>query len=480
MGFFKRLNLKTKISVSLAFAGVHSLVFPSKALAIEVSIPEIQSRVADEFVLESIAKLDDFIEEIRAKEKLRGIEPVGFGTATIVQLGTITGIMVDQFIFRKTLVSGMVDEVKKIATAGKAGRLPFDLSNFTRRWFVGASAANIAAAKNEEMFVVHVQDLALFREIMTSVRQRQQNILYRIWQDAAAKENKYRDKILNMENLIRENRPSFKKIYEACAGNPSSYKNSTMLEIYSQGLKDYFTALLLTPAAVTKQIDAGFISPTLNSYINQEVLPMALRKCFNVSLDRAAKSATEFEKTILSIPYVGAGVTMATDIVEDEHHRFIAQLFAVDTASRFVVFASIFSIYKFKDLFRRAKLPGFKPVGKFQNTWLGDTMKYLQALFKKISPSLIAKVVVTSQVTISGYTLYSLKKEYDKTTEVGQARRTTEEFNRIAKKYFHDRAIEQIQELKNLLFMEGVEAKDRAAVEEEIRKWKMIEDEFVS
>lgn len=480
MVFFQTRIFKSQILGVLAFLMLCQVFYVPKASAIEVSIPNVETKVSDEFILESIAKLDDFIEDIRAKERLRGVETVGFVTATMVQLGTITGILLDQFVFKKTLVSGVVDEVKKVSTAGRVGKLPFEIGTFTRRWFVGTGAANIAAASKEKSFTVHVQDLALFREILTSVREKQAQILFRVWKDTSKSDLRYREKLANMETLIREKRPSFKSVYEPCSSNPSGYKRDMAIHVYSNGLKDYFTVLLVTPAAVSKQVDAGFISPTLKAYINQEVLPWALNKCFKIQTSGSGETVSGFRKFVLGIPLLGAGVLMIEDIGANEHHRFIAQLFAVDTVSRFVVVAAVYSIFRFKDVFRHTKTPGPEVVGKFKNTWLGDTMKWVQTFFSKISPTLVAKVVVTSQIVISSYSLYALKREYDEAQEVGQSRRTTEEFKRLAKKYFHDRALAQIQELKNLLTVKDIDMKDRAAIEKEIRNWRLIEVEFAS
>lgn len=473
-------TFKTQTIFVVAMIIAIQLVLSPNAVALQVTIPDVQSKVSDEFLLESIAKLDDFIEDIRAKERLRGVENVGFAVASIVQLGTVTGILLDQFIFHKKLVSGVVDEVKKVSTAGQAGKFPLELGGIVRKWMVGTSAMNIAAGKKPKELTVHVDDLALFREILTNIRHKQAMILYRIWRDASYKDVSYRTKLANFETLVREQRPSFKDIYEPCSSNPKGYKMDMSLEMYRKSLKDYFTMLLLTPDAVSRQVNAGFISPSLRTYINQDVLPMALNKCFNISSSSAAETVSEFRQFVLSVPFVGAGVTMVGDIGSNEHHRFIAQLFAVDTASKFVVFAAVFAVFRAKDLFRGAKTPGPSVVGKFKNTWMGDVMKHVQTVFSKISPSLIAKVVVSTQVMISAYSLYVIKKEYDIAKEDGLARRSSEEFNRLARKYFQDKAIEQIAELKKLLEAKDLDIKDRAMIEKEIRNWKVLEIEIAS
>lgn len=475
-------TFKAQFILVLAMTVVIQALFVHRAQALDITVPEVESRVSDQFILESISKLDDFIEDIRAKERLRGYENVGFVTAAFVQLGTVTGIMLDQFLFRKKLVSGAVDQVKKMSTAGQAGKFPLELSAMTRRWFVGSSAVNIAAARKEKTFSVHVDDLALFREILTSIRLKQEQILYRVWKSQALTDARYRDKLSNMETLIRENRPSFKAIYEPCSADPSGYKTDISIEVYSKSLKEFFSALLFTPANVTRQADAGFISPTLKAYISQDVLPMALRKCFKIS-SGPAESTSQFKQFVLGIPFLGAGVSMIEDISGDEHHRFIAQLFAVDTASRFVVFAAVLSIYRFKDAFRSATktapaVPGF--VAKFKNTWLGDTIKAAETLFAKISPKVVARVVIITQLVVSSYTLYVIRKEYAETKEEGKQRRPMEEFNKLANKYFHDRAIAQIKDLKQLLSTKGADVKDRAMIEKEIPNWEMIETEFAS
>lgn len=482
MVFFQKLMSKAQTMFVLVLALATQLLFMPQASALQVTVPEIDAKVSDEFLLESIAKLDDFIEEIRAKEKIRGVENVGFAVAGIVQLGTVSGILIDQFLFKKKVVSGVVDEVKKVSTAGQAGKFPLELSGVVRKWMVGSSAINIAAAKKPKELVVHVEDLALFREILTTVRIKQAGILYRVWRDASKQSVIYRAKLMNFETLVRERRPSYKDVFEPCSFDPVAYKHLMIMDMYRKSLGDYFSMLLLTPNAVTKQVNAGFISPTLRAYINQEILPIALNKCFKISSSESAETVSEFRQFVLSVPFIGAGVTMATDIAGNEHHRFIAQLFAVDAAAKFVTFAAVFAVFRFKELFRASKTtgPGANVLGKFKNTWMGDVMKHVQTVFTKISPTLIARVIVTTQVAVSSYSLYVIKKEYDLAQDDGVARRTSDEFNRMAKKYFQDRAIEQITDLKKLLSSKDIDSKDRALIEKEIRNWQMLEVEFAS
>jgi|GEM_PF-2726413 len=484
MVFFQKLSFKIQIMLVLVLTVAAQLVFIPHAQALQVTVPEIEAKVSDEFLLESIAKLDDFIEDIRAKEKIRGVENVGFAVASILQLGTVTGILIDQFYFKKKIVSGVVDEVKKVSTAGQAGKFPLEFGGFVKKWMVGSSAVTIATTKKPKELIVHVEDLALFREILTTVRNKQAGILYRVWRDASKQSVIYRAKLVNMETLIREHRPSYKEVYEPCSHDPVAYKHHMIMDMYRSSLGDYFSMLLMTPNAVTKQVNAGFISPTLRHYINQEVLPIALNKCFKISSSGSAETVSEFRQFVLSIPFIGAGVTMATDLKDNEHHRFIAQLFAVDTAAKFVTFAAVFAVFRIKELFRASTASvgtgSAGLMGKFKNTWMGDIMKYVHTVFTKVSPTLIARVIVTTQVVVSSYSLYMIKKEYDLAKDEGVARRSPEEFKKMAKKYFQDRAIEQIADLKKLLSSKDIDAKDRAVLEKEIRNWQMLEVEFAS
>lgn len=464
----------------LAMILVAQFLLAPKAQALQLTIPEIEARVSDEFLVESIAKLDDFIENIRAKERIRDVENVGFAVSSLVQLGVVTGILLDQFIFGKKLVTGVVDEVKKLSTTGQVGRLQLDIGSIIKRWMVGTGAVNIAASRKPKEFTVHVQDLALFREILTSVRNKQAAILYRFWRDKSAESKIFRAKFLDLENIIREQRPSFKEIYESCSADPETYKIEMTIEIYSKSLKDYFTALMLTPNAVTRQVEAGFISPSLRWYINQDVLPMALKKCFKISAIAPAENRSEFRQFVLGVPVLGAGVAMATDIGNNEHHRFIAQLFTADMTAKFVTVAAIYLIFRIKNIFRNATMSSASTTGKFKDTWMGDIMRYIKLVFSKISPRLIAKSVVMTQLAISGYSLFVIKKEYDLSKEDGFVRRSSEESNRLAKKYFQDKAAEQITELQNLLGEKDLGVKDRAAIEKEIRNWKILETEMAS
>lgn len=425
------------------------------ANAIEVLIPEVNGRFTDEFILDSVAKLDDFIEDIRAKENIKGTQSFGFASASVVQLGIATGSLMDYFLTPGRGIVTFIDGVKKAGGLGSASMMPTKLADFSRRWMFLVSTGQVAsAAIKEKIFTVHVDDLALFREILSTIRQKQAALLVGAWKEQT------RERLLNIDRLILEARPSFKRIYDFCSVDPFEYKKSVMIDIYSKSLWDYFKLLTMDSSYISAQMAAGLMSPTVNAYLSQEVLPHALKKCFQVSSEN-----------------VGT--------FKDEGSQFVATLLALDGASKFVVIASIISIVKFEELrfgFDKFSPTGsLKAMGNVQVGWLSKIVEPVKMLVSKVSPALIRKIMVVTQVGASGFNLYSISKDYKAAKEEAGARRTEEEFRKYVSQYFQARALLQIKELEKILNDDKqMDTSDRTALENEIRKWRAVEAEFKS
>jgi hypothetical protein len=419
-------------------------------------IPELESRVSEGFVLESIAKLDDFIEELRRKEQLRTKENAGFVVATAAQIGALSSALFDHLVFKTKYFTPAVDELKTMNDAGKAGSISMELKVISRRWMTTSTAGQAASNPKEKVFSVHVKDIPLFRQVLVQVRERQAMILYKIVRDKVKSGLASEDQLSKLSMRIQESRPSFKAIYGSCSANPSSYKMGMMFEIYRLSLFDYFKFLTLSPSWLTAQFNSGLISPTLRSYMNQEVLPRALKKCFNVSDD-------------------------ASGFFSDESERFIAQLLGADAVAKFVVISTVVAFWKFKKSYDSA---GVKSVSAANDSRVMKLMKpaidFFQKIFAKVPAKLIARVLVYTQIVCSSYNLYTIKKEYDEAKDEKGIRRNQAELRMLAKKYFHDRALGQIESLEKLLNQDGITIKDRAALEKEINNWKSIETEFRS
>lgn len=420
----------------------------SESQAEAFKIPEINAHISDQFILESIAKLDDFIEDIRNKQEIRDQQNVGFANSAIVHLGTLTGTLVDQFLLKTKLLTPVFAGIHEVSSVGKAGTFPMRLLEFTKNWMYAASAVQSVKTIKEKIFVVHVDDLALFREILTQVRQEEKSLLVKLWTQKGISKNQ----VANIEAIISEQRPSFKKIYEPCSADTASYKINTSIEIYRQSLFDYLKMLTLSPGSITAQFNAGFISPTLNSYMNQDVVTKALKKCFKVDPN-------------------------ASGLLDDESQRFIAQLLAVEGVSKLVLISAVVTIWKLRNT---PRLPKTSMLAKIQSTWMGKWIKPIVDLFSKISPATVAKVIAITQVAASSYSLYTIRQEYIAAKNSTENRRSPEEFKKIAKSFFHTRAIAQLEILKTAINQPGLDENDKASLSTEITNWEIIAKEFNS
>lgn len=426
---------------------VLSIVFlylPSHAE--EFLIPDVVSKVSDAFIIESIGKLDDFVEDIRRKEELRDAENVGFANAALVHLGTMTGALLDQFFFKTKIVTPVFTSIDDMTTIGKAGSLPMKLGNFVRKWMVTASLVQSVKSAPEKTFVVHVKDLPIFRKILLEIRDQEVSILLKLWRRKSVS----KDAILNLEKTILENRPSYRKVFDSCSIDPTQYKINTAIDLYRTSFFDYIKVLTLSPGLITSQYNAGMISPSVRAYIKQETLPFALKKCFRVK-------------------------PSAFGIFQDESDRFIAQLLAVDSASKFVIIATVYSVWKFKN---KPKAPSPGALMTIRASMFGNMLRPVLDVLAKISPTLIAKVLIGSQIAASIYSLYTIKQEYNSAKDDSIQRRSSEEFKNITKKLFHSRASEHLKKLNELLSKKDLDQVEKNMIEQEITNWSVLEAEF--
>lgn len=426
----------------------------SPSFAVEVVIPEVNARMSEEFTLEATAKLDDFIEDVKKKIQLKDKEGYAFAASMVVQLGIGTGALWHYHSNSEKGVTAVVDGVKKAGSLGRASLMPARMIDMARRWGLLAAAGHAANnAIKEKPFTVHADDLGVFVSVLRRIRSRQAALLGELTRARGGT-------TAQLEQRILENRPSFKRIYEPCAADPDDYKTNILIDTYSKGMWEYFKVLTTDPDALTAQINAGFVSPTLSSYLGQEVLPVALKKCFKVSSNDVGTFST------------------------DEGQRFVASLAAIDALSKFVVVAAVISIVRLEELrltfHRLSPASKMKTLNNMQLGWVAKVTKPVRDLFAKISPSLIKKAMITTQVATSSFNFASLAKDWYKIkSEVG-TRRTVDEFNLLAEGYFHDRAAAQIEELGKALAEPGLDLKDKVALEQELKNWYVIYSEFRS
>lgn len=455
-----------KNTLLIGLASFCFLALPT--LAETFTIPEIQTRVSDQYIIESIAKLDDFLEEIRKKEELKEGEIVGFSSASLVHLGTLTGALVDHFFVKQKIVAPILSSLGNISSVGKVGSLPSRLWGFARGWMLTATAVQAVKTAPPRTFVVHKEDLPLFRQILSQVRDQQIFLVIRFWR----KDFKKKDQIANLEKIILETRPTFKKIYEPCSQDPNQYQTDTLVHIFRYSLFDYIKFITWAPSLITAQYNAGFISPTARQYINQFALPFALNKCFKIDPNQETKSQD-------------LGI-FGTWFSPDKNTGFVAKVLAADALARGTIVGIIYAFLKFKYAQPAGKavtansLGSIKVVDKLLASRIG-TVVIQPAInfFNKISPATIARLTLTVTVATSAYALYTVKKEYEELNGSGVARRSKNEFNFEAKKLFHERALSQLEILRAALVKADNET-DREMVETEITNWELIAAEFKS
>ncbi len=412
----------------------------------EFIIPELSTRVSDQFLLESIGKLDDFIEDIRKKEEIRGDETVGFASSSIVQLGTLSGLLIDQFFFKTRILTPVFSKLNEVNELGKTGSFPIKLAEFAKGWMLTANAAHSVQPKHEKTFIVHVKDLPYFRQVLTQIREQQSMILFRFWK----LKPEMKAKLENFGKVILENRPSFRKIYEACATNETDFKIRVYSHIYLSSLVDYVKLFTFSPSFLSAQYNAGFISPTLKNYIGQETFNAATSKCLNSDPN-------------------------ATGLWNDRSSQFVVQLLAIDGLSKFVIVWMGWRLWKYKT---KPKSPGPSQVDKLLASTYLEWLKPVTDFFAKISPAMVAKALIATHIAASVYTLYTIRQEYKEAKEdIGQ-RRTVIEFQELAGKFFHVRAIAQIEILKKTLNQKDLDPSDIESLETEISNWEVIAAEF--
>ncbi|MBL7543962.1 MAG: hypothetical protein JNL11_09105 [Bdellovibrionaceae bacterium] len=453
------MQVKSTASTALALLLMSvALISVRSARADVITIPEIKSQVPEEFVIESIALLDDFIEDMQQKKALRSNENMGFVVSGFAQVGALTGVMLEQLLIKSKLLSNLIEDFQNISTVGRVGSTAtVEAGNFTRRWLVTTGAVqNITKDKEKGVFTVHPKDFSLFIQTLSEVRQTQNLILFRFLSEKAKVDQTAKIKLANQTMLIIENRPSFKEVYNACAADPDFYKSETLINMYRDSLGEYFKLLMLDSGDITAQIQSKFLAPKLNQYLKKETLPFALKKCFKVPKN-------------------------ANGLFEDESDRFVAQLLGMDMAAKFVVVAAVFSVWRFKD-FIAYRFPGPSASPSMIDMVISKlpvkTVSAVKNLMARLSPAMITRFVVTSQVVSSGYALWVVRRDYNAINAHNGSRRDRAEFRKLAVEKMSSMAHAHVSALNELLTQSDISERDRSLIEGQLREWDIMQSYY--
>ena len=265
------------------------------------------------YLLESIAKLDDVIEEIRFKEKTNHYDKVSFTVSTLANLTPASLSLLNHTLKARINVSE-------------------NFSNFVDSLALTLTALRISTETHESVIHIHREDLKKFLEVLHFVRKYEKSLLEK---QNLAKQETQRLTDIDLEKNIMFNRPTYKQIFSECTNSSTDYQYQMYLSTFTASLNDLYMLTALSPTVIKAQIDAKLLSPTLKKYLSQEVLENALIRCF------------EEQKLSVSVPYP----------------TFIANLKAIDHASHAIAAAGIWAAIN--SGIKATDLPSFQQLIKF-------------------------------------------------------------------------------------------------------------------
>lgn len=153
--------------------------------------------------------------------------------------------------------------------------------------------------------------------------------------------------------------------------------------------------------------------------------------------------------------------------------------------AKFVVVAMIYLVWKFKDFLasRAGTSTGPSLLDKIINKMPATIQKavnYAKGAFAKISPQMIAKAVVITQVASSSYALWAIKNDYDAINAHNGDRREVAEFRKLAYGKLTSLADQHVKALTDALAQKDIGSQDREKLEAEIKKWQTMKAQYQS
>lgn len=449
----KQSKFYTVFLLALAIA-FQSIVPHSARAADSFQIPEIDNRSPELFVLDSVAKLDDFIEIVEKHMSNRSNKGWSFVASAAVQVVAISGVVIDVFFFKTKVLTPFSGGLKDASTVGKVGNFGMDSLTAIRRWSVGSGVAlNVPKDANEKIFKVHPEDLPQFKEALVSIRSTQYSLLMQLLRAKSKTDVVALGQYQNIDRIIRESRPSFLREYEACIKDTETYKDERYMRAFKKSLKAHFLLLFFSGGMINEFADSWRISPPLHHYLSQSTLPSALDKCLNPG-----------------------------EVMGDAHANFVLKLHAADFGARLLVVSILYLLARSQVVKKEAaakgapKVPAF--LQKIMSGWVGNIVNNVKTLFAKISPKLIARAIAAVQLISSSIALYDIKKEWDEVRDETADRHTMEEFLKLGKKYFLDRANAEFAKLTEVLKDPSLDLETREEAQEELEKWALVISEI--
>lgn len=358
----------------------------------------------DTYILNEIAFLDDLKEQANKQLELNELTEISFSAASILHLGTFfTNAVELRFEFFKK-GSDAFSNLNKLPRVGHVGNFMF--GNLSKDSF------SKVILSDEDIAVLHREEIPQLLKVISFARQQ---LLVHLKPLANGKYIDYSEVIFKL-------RPSYKKIFEECTSNPSSYQNQMLISMYRSSLNDYFSLLKLSPEEIEKQIKARSISYSLNSFINQEVTSPALYNCFQS---------------------------------REKELAFIKKLFAVDLTAKVVFLSTLGTI--------------------------GVAAKYVISFTSSLHISrlltvpAIRKMLTVSSLVTSSKALYDLKKKY---SSLNSDNDNSSQFTSKINEQIQADIRKNLEDLETLAKQPNISQTQREEIQNKIAEWKQFQNSY--
>lgn len=383
------------------------------------------------YLIDSVAKLDDVVEDLDYKERVNDLDRVSFTLSTLLYLTPISISMISYNLQHSSILPLMFMNPAKSELT-----MMTTLQEFFNNLAIGVTSLRLLSESKSfqaevQSVSIHRKDLLLLKSILKDVREKQIRLLESDFKvhDSLKDHQQITEKI---ETQILESRHSYQDIYESCVKNPELYRQQMRLEILKGSLHDLYFFTTFSPSVIKLQLDSKLASPTLFKYLSQQALPQAIKNCF--SHESAGKESFEsFSQDLHTVENLARGLVVST----------LGTGFAAS-----------------QRLLTHPKIQG------------------IANYFSKGTLFAAKRITLLTTMIAGLYASVQLKKSYDLVSGRNVSRYSREEYIKYVNAYYKKQISQQIESTEKQLKSVGNNSTRRTELEDELRAWKKIESEL--
>ena len=409
-----RLLPKFSLIVSLLFSTGFSASWADK-----IPIPDIKTKLSDDFLVKTIASIDDVLEDLHYREKTKNYDNVAYGIAATSYAAFGVSKVLEALSIETKVLGPVANGVSDARSVGKTGNR---IRNILEGWLSGSIVVQTTTSNTENVLEISKEDFHAFREVLKEIRDKEYAILL--------ERRKFSPKV---DAEILRNRPSYLELYIPCVKSVATFREQMLKKVYYGTIMGYVEIMSTDTHALSESLQSGWNAPLLSSLLRKDVFHPAIKSCF-------------------ASAYYG--------IDTDEEAEFVKQLLAAEWAARstLVVGADLGLNYAIK--------AANSPIGKSA-----------MALLKK-SPGYFKRGLSLATAGFSVYALKGLWNQYQVENDVNIPRYSKDDFKQMGAAYMNERIQDRIEDVDALMCEPLVFEDEYEKLRASKADWQKLLEEF--